>query len=170
MEKSTRWQVLFFLLDKTRSDHLARIGRLYLSPWEFYVSFCKTDSSLYICHLSAWPNFGLLHNFKWIPFLTQSFLLFYSFCASLLHSLIMWLTVSDLSPHNPHLLFCVLPLLALTQFLWHYHYHYSILSFTFGFLQLFTRSIYYWHSCSLRCYIFSISISRSLDLLIIFFV
>ena len=38
----------------------------------------------------------------------------YSFCASLLHSLIMWLVVSFLSPHNLHLLFCcVLSLLAL---------------------------------------------------------
>ena len=38
----------------------------------------------------------------------------YSFCANLLHSLIMWLIVSSLSPHNLHLLFCcVLSILAL---------------------------------------------------------
>ena len=45
---------------------------------------------------------------------TQSWLALYSFCANLLHSLIMWLIVSSLSPHSLHLLFCcVLSLLAL---------------------------------------------------------
>ena len=38
----------------------------------------------------------------------------YSFCANLLHSLILWLMVSSLSPHNLHLLFCcILSILAL---------------------------------------------------------
>ena len=38
----------------------------------------------------------------------------YSFCANLLHSLIMWLMVSSLSLHSLHLLFCcVLSILAL---------------------------------------------------------
>ena len=37
-----------------------------------------------------------------------------TFCASLLHSLSMWLMVSSLSPHNLHLLFCcVLSIFAL---------------------------------------------------------
>ena len=37
-----------------------------------------------------------------------------SFCANLLHSLIMWLIVSSLSPHSLHLLFCCfLPIFAL---------------------------------------------------------
>ena len=45
---------------------------------------------------------------------TQSCLVLYSFCANLLHSLIMWLKVSSLALHSVHLLFCcVLSILAL---------------------------------------------------------
>ena len=48
------------------------------------------------------------------PVPTQSCLAFYSFCANLLHSLIMWLMVSSLSSHGLHLLFCcVLSILTL---------------------------------------------------------
>ena len=36
-----------------------------------------------------------------------------SLCASLLHSLIMWLTVSVLSPHTVHLLFCCKSIFAI---------------------------------------------------------
>ena len=41
-----------------------------------------------------------------IPLPTQLCLVLYSFCANLLHSLVMWLMVSSLSPHRLHLLFC----------------------------------------------------------------
>ena len=52
-----------------------------------------------------------MHNSQWI---TQSCLVFYSFNANLLHSVIIWLMVSSLSPHNLYLLFCcVLSILAL---------------------------------------------------------
>ena len=45
---------------------------------------------------------------------TQSCLVLYSFRANLLHSLIMWLMVSSLSPHSLHLRFCcVLSIFAL---------------------------------------------------------
>ena len=45
---------------------------------------------------------------------TQPCLVLYSFCANLLHSLIIWLMVSSLSPHNLHLLFsCILSILIL---------------------------------------------------------
>ena len=37
---------------------------------------------------------------------TQSRLVLYSFCDNLLHSLIIWLMISSLSPHSLHLLFC----------------------------------------------------------------
>ena len=47
-----------------------------------------------------------MHNSRLITIPTQSCLVLYSFCASLLHSLIMWLMVSPLSPHNLHWLFC----------------------------------------------------------------
>ena len=59
----------------------------------------RADFGLYIDHVSAWLNFGLLHSSRWIPFPTQSCLFLYSFCASLLHSLIMWY-VSSLSTYN----------------------------------------------------------------------
>ena len=44
--------------------------------------------------------------FLWITLSTQPCLVLYSFCANLLHSLIMWLIVSSLSPPSLHLLFC----------------------------------------------------------------
>ena len=47
---------------------------------------------------------------------TQSCLVSYSFCANLLHSLIMWLTVSSLSPHSLHLLFCCV--LSIPALIW----------------------------------------------------
>ena len=40
------------------------------------------------------PNFYLLHNSQWITLPFQSHLLLYSFCDSLLHSFIIWLTLS----------------------------------------------------------------------------
>ena len=58
-----------------------------------------------------------MHISQWITLLTQLCLVLYSFCANLLHSLIMWLMVLSLSPHNLHLLFyCVLFILALIWF------------------------------------------------------
>ena len=65
-------------------------------------------------YLFVWSNFNFLHNSQWITLLTQSSLVLYSFCAKLLHSLIMWLIAASLSPHNLHLLFCcVLSILVL---------------------------------------------------------
>ena len=78
------------------------------------VSFSRTYSGLCIYHLFVWSNFKFLHNSQWITLPTQSCLVLYSFCANLLHTLIMWLIVSYLSPHNLHLLFCYsLSILAL---------------------------------------------------------
>ena len=52
-----------------------------------------------------------------IPFLTQPCLDLYSFCPNIHHSLIIWLPVSSLSPHNLHCLFrCVLFIFTLTSF------------------------------------------------------
>ena len=74
----------------------------------------RTDVGLRIYYLFVSSNFNSLHNSQWITLPTQSCLFLYSFCANLLHSLIMWLMVSSLSPHNQHLLFCcVLSILAL---------------------------------------------------------
>ena len=64
----------------------------------------------------VWSNLSFLHIFQWITMPTQSCLVLYSFCAKLLHSLMMWLSVLSLSPRNLHLLFyCVLSILA---FVW----------------------------------------------------
>ena len=62
-----------------------------------------------IYHLSLWSNFNFLLNSLRITFPTQLFVDL-SFCTSLLHSLIMWLSVSYLSLH---LLFCCVSLILL---------------------------------------------------------
>ena len=75
-------------------------------------SFSRTGAGLCIYHLFVWSNWNFLHIPKWITWPTQSCLALYSFCANLLHSLIMWLIVS--SPQSLDLLFCcVLSILAL---------------------------------------------------------
>ena len=66
------------------------------------VTFSKTNSELCLYHLFVWSNFNDLQNSQWITFPTQSCLVLYSFCASLLHSLIMLFIVSSLSPRNLH--------------------------------------------------------------------
>ena len=83
-------------------------------PRSTCVSFSRRDSVLCLYHLFVWSNFNFLLNSQWITLPTQSCLVLYSFCVNLLHSIIMWLIVSSLSPHNLHLLFCcVLSILAL---------------------------------------------------------
>ena len=88
---------------------------MYISfKHSMYVSHIRIMGMLHIYHLFVWSNFNFLHNSLWTTLPTQSCLVLYSFCASLLYSFIMWLIVSSLSPHNLHLLFwCVLSILAL---------------------------------------------------------
>ena len=69
-------------------------------------SFSWTGAGLCIYHLFVWSNLNFLHISPWITLPTQSCLALYSLCATLLHSLIMWLIVLSLSPHSLHLLFC----------------------------------------------------------------
>ena len=80
-------------------------GRLAEIRWSDYiskshkilcVSFSRMNSGLGIYHLLVWSNLNLLHNSQWITFPTQTCLVVYSFCAILLHSLIMSLVVSSL--------------------------------------------------------------------------
>ena len=115
--KSTILQILFFLLIIIRSGLLAKIRWsvcMSKSHRSLYVSFSRTGAGLCISHLLVWSNLNFLHFSQWITLPTQSCLVLYSFCANLLHSLIMWLMVSSLSPHNWHLLFCcVLSILVL---------------------------------------------------------
>ena len=78
------------------------------------VSFSRTATGLCIYHLFIWSNFNFLHISQWITLPILTCLVLYSFCANLLHLLIMWLMILSLSPHNLHLLFCcILFILAL---------------------------------------------------------
>ena len=69
------------------------------------------DSGLCIYHLFIWSNLNFLYNSQWITLPKQSCLALYSFCANLLHSLII---VSSLSPHNL-VFWCTLSILALIE-------------------------------------------------------
>ena len=107
---------LSFLLSNIRSGLLAEI-RWSICMSKSHRSLChspKTDARWCIYHLFVWSNLNFLHSSEWITLPTQSFLVLYSFCANLLHSLMMWWLVSSLSPHGLHLLFCLfLSILAL---------------------------------------------------------
>ena len=107
----------FFLLIIIRSGLLAEIRWSVCMSKSYRIwcmSFSTTGAGLCIYHLLVWSNLNLLHISLWITLPTQACLVLYSFCANLLHSLIMWLIVSSLSPHSLNLLFClVLSILAL---------------------------------------------------------
>ena len=103
--KSTILQILFFLLLLI----IIRSGLLAGIRWSVYmlkshrslcVSFSRIGTGLCICYLLVWSNLNFLHISQWITLPTQSCLVLYSFCANLLHLLIMWLIVSSLSPHS----------------------------------------------------------------------
>ena len=98
----------FFLLIIMRSGLLAGIRWsvcMLKSQRSLCESFSRTGAGLCIYHLFVWSNWNFLHISQWITLPTQSCLALYSFCSNLLHSLIMWLIVSSLSPHSLHLLF-----------------------------------------------------------------
>ena len=80
-------------------------------------SFSRTGAGLCIYHLFVWSNWNFLHISQGITLPTQSCLALCSFCANLLHSLIMWLIVSSL-------------LLLLLLLLFYYHYYLSLKFFT----------------------------------------
>ena len=108
---------LIFLLITIRSGLLDEIRwSVCMSKYHrsLCVSFSRTDTGLCIYHLFVWSNFNFSHISQRTTLPTQSCPVLYSLCGSLLHSLIMWLVVSSLSPHILHLLFsCVLSILAL---------------------------------------------------------
>ena len=110
----------FFLLIIMRSGLLAGIwwsACILKSHRSSCESFSRTGAGLCIYHLFVWSNWNFLHISQGITLPIQSCLALYSFCAYLLHSLIMWLIVSSLSQHDLHLLFsCVLSILALIWF------------------------------------------------------
>ena len=98
----------FLLLIIIRSGYLAEI-RWSVCMSKFHrilcVSFSRIGAGLCIYHLLVWSNLNFLHISQWISLPTQSCLHLYSFCANLMHSIIVWLIVSSLSPHSIHLLF-----------------------------------------------------------------
>ena len=109
----------FFLLITIRSGLLAEFRQsacMSKSHWSLCVSFSRIAAGLCIYHLVVWSNLNFLYISQWITLPTQSCLVLYYFCANLLHSLIMWLMVSSLSPHNLHLLFCCV--LSILAFIW----------------------------------------------------
>ena len=109
MAKSLIRQVICFSLTITKSGCLLSKSQRILC-----ILFSRMDSRLCIYHLFMWSNLNFWHSSQLITFLTQSCLLSNSLHAIMLHSLIMWLTISSLSPYNLHLLFCwVLSILTL---------------------------------------------------------
>ena len=97
--------------------HLAEIWSsvsMSTSHRSLCVLFSRAGAWLCMHHLFAWSNLNFLHISQCVTLPTQSCLVLCSFCANLLHSLIMWLMGSSLSLHSLHLLFCcVLSILAL---------------------------------------------------------
>ena len=131
---------------------IIRSGRLDEIRWSVCISkfqrslcllFSRTDAGMCIYHLFVRWNSNFLHSSQWITFSTQSCLsLFsYSFCASLLHSLNIWLIVSSLLPHNLYLLLChvlsilVLIWLVLVALFWASIWRYSVSLLKFPFLS-----------------------------------
>ena len=99
----------FFSLIIIRSGLLAEIRwsvSMSKSHRSLCVSFSRTDAELCLYHLFVWSNLNYLHISLWITLPTQSCQVLYSFCANLLHLLIMWLMISFLLPHSLHLVFC----------------------------------------------------------------
>ena len=117
--KSTILQVLFFffLLIIIKSGLLAGIRWsvcMLKSHRSLCVAFSRTGAGLCIYHLLVWSNLNFLQISQWITLPTQSCFALYSLCANLLHSLIIWLMVSSLSPHS--LAFAILLSLIYSRF------------------------------------------------------
>ena len=85
-----------------KSTIFIRSGLLAEIRWSVYisksnrflcVSFSRIGAGLCIYHLFVWSNLNFLHISQWITLPTPSCLALYTFCANLLHLLIMWLMV-----------------------------------------------------------------------------
>ena len=119
-----------------------RVFHISISWWFFTgvwvtASLRKSPAGLCIYYLLVWSNSNFLRISQWITLPTQACLALYSFCANLLHSLIMWLIVSSLSLHSLHLLFCcVFFYLDRSRFsgvkcYYYYYYYYYFTSWEF---------------------------------------
>ena len=95
----------FFFFIIIRSGLLAEIRWsvcISMSHRSLWASFSRTDVGLCIYNLFLCSNLNSMYISQWITLPTQSCLVWYSFCANLSHSLIMWFIVSSLSQHNLH--------------------------------------------------------------------
>ena len=145
--KSTILQILFYLfiylfllllLIIIRSGLLAEIRWsvcISKSHWSLWVSFSRTGAGLCTYHVLVWSYLNFLHISQWITLPTQSCLDLYSLCANLLHSLIMWLIVSFLSPHHYYYYYLPAPKITILS-----QWHILQLLFLF-FFDLVIRSI-----------------------------
>ena len=89
--------------------------RSYLKMPEEFVNIIL-QNRFWVVHIPfvSWSNFKFFHDSHWIILPTELCLVLYSFCASLLHSLIMLLIISSPSSRNLYPLFCwVLSILIL---------------------------------------------------------
>ena len=101
-----RFSFLFFGLSLSMVI-LPRLGDVFVQTQRSScVSLSWRVSGYYIYLLFVWSNFIFLHNSQWITFPNQLRLDLYSFCANLLHLLIMWLIVLSPSLLNLHFLIC----------------------------------------------------------------
>ena len=111
----TQWSTIrhFFYWPSQNQVVWPRLGDLFVSQSHREVHVSQFPECIY--HLFLWSNLNLLQNTQSITLLTQSCLVFFSFHANLLHSLIMWLIISSLLPLNQDLIFCcVLSIFTLT--------------------------------------------------------
>ena len=111
MAKDTRRQVFFFLIINSRCVFFwLGLGDQFVSKnvKEFYVP--NSQRRILVCAYTMllYGNIKSFAQFPGITYSTQSYLAFFSFCVSLLHSLMIWSTVSSLSLHNLQLPFCCL--------------------------------------------------------------
>ena len=84
--------ISLFLLIIIMSGRLAEIKWsvcMWKSRRDLCVSFSRTDVGLCIYHLFVWSNWNFLLNSQWITLHLQSCLVLHSFCANLLHLLII---------------------------------------------------------------------------------
>ena len=84
---------LFFFVDKVWSSGRDYVICSYVKIPKEFLCFILQDRCWVVpipfVRMVKYSNLNFLHNFQWITFPTQSCLLLYSFCANLLHSVIM---------------------------------------------------------------------------------
>ena len=88
----------------------SRLGDPFVCQIPIGVYVCHSPGQICVVHIPfvRMVKSKFLAQPEWITFPTQLCLVLYSFCANLLHSLIMWLMVSSLLPYNLHHLIAII--------------------------------------------------------------